>query len=298
MRVAVRPPSRRSSSPFSRRRCSSASSRRPPPSASDPPGLARFMYALGRGRVRRQLHRPEPDVRRVRQVPDHAVELARHGPSRYLGDPNARPTPANQEIVATAKVTALYSWLEQLATRRLLVADRARAGPAAGRPTRRATWPGSWPTTPSAAPSDIAGPPATGSGARPALLGGEPRRSPTARRGGRRRTRGYAGGAVRYATKAGAKATFTFNGSRDHLVRTGRTDPRPGPGLHRRQAASGRSTCTAARSPLARRCSARPGPRPASTRSPSRSSGPPAIRWSRSTSSSSAARRRAVSARR
>ena len=31
--------------------------------------------------------------------------------ARYLGDPNAKQTPANQEIVAAAKFRALYAWL-------------------------------------------------------------------------------------------------------------------------------------------------------------------------------------------
>ncbi len=45
------------------------------------------------------------------------------GRERYLGDAYAKPTPANQEIVAAGQVRALYRGLEQLAPRRLLVAD-------------------------------------------------------------------------------------------------------------------------------------------------------------------------------
>ena len=70
--------------------------------AKDPPGLARFMYALG-------------------QAESHGDYAARNESSgaygkyqimpaswrawagRYLGDPNAKPSPANQEIVATGQ---------------------------------------------------------------------------------------------------------------------------------------------------------------------------------------------------
>jgi len=79
--------------------------------ASDPPGLARFMYALG-------------------QVESGGNYYARNSTSgaygkyqimpaswrawadRYLGDPNAPQTPTNQEIVATSKVRALYAGLQ------------------------------------------------------------------------------------------------------------------------------------------------------------------------------------------
>lgn len=78
--------------------------------ASDPPGLARFMWALGK-------------------VESGGDYYARNGSSgaygkyqimpaswrawagRYLGDSNAKPTPANQEIVAAAKLRALHAGL-------------------------------------------------------------------------------------------------------------------------------------------------------------------------------------------
>jgi hypothetical protein len=78
--------------------------------ASDPPGLARFMAALAK----------------VESGGDYYARNATSGAygkyqimplswrawaERYLGDANAKPTPTNQEIVAAAKIRALYSWL-------------------------------------------------------------------------------------------------------------------------------------------------------------------------------------------
>lgn len=78
--------------------------------ASDPPGLSRFMAAIA-------------------TVETHGDYYARNSSSgaygkyqimpaswrawadRYLGSAYATPTPANQEIVATAKFRALYDWL-------------------------------------------------------------------------------------------------------------------------------------------------------------------------------------------
>jgi hypothetical protein len=175
--------------------------------ASDPPGLARFMYAMGR----------------VESGGDYYARNARSGaygkyqimPSswrawagRYLGDPNARPTPANQEIVARAKFRALHRWLgswrqvahwwltgssratgwSTYATRyvnRVMTLYRSTTDAGAGTPadplrrysekSARITYLGSW-------------------------------RSASHWR--------YAGDAARYATAAGASATFTFSGKR------------------------------------------------------------------------------------
>ena len=140
---------------------------------------------------------------------------------RYLGNPNARQTPANQEIVATAKVRALYSWLESW--RR--VAYWWLTG--SSRTTGWSTYATRYVARvmayyANAAPTDIAGPaaPAATSAASPlpprpsAATRRGARRSPTARAWRSASYREYAGGAVRYATKAGATATFTFTGSR------------------------------------------------------------------------------------
>jgi len=175
--------------------------------ASDPPGLARFMYAIGK----------------VESGGDYYARNARSGaygryqiiPSswrawadRYLGDPNAKPTPTNQDIVAGAKFRALYRWLgswshvahwwltgssrksgwSAFSTRyvnRVMTAYRSTTDldvTAVASPLRRysetspsITYRGTWPSA---------------SYSR------------------------YAGGAVKYATAAGATATFTFTGTR------------------------------------------------------------------------------------
>ena len=137
---------------------------------------------------------------------------------RYLGDPNARQTPANQEIVATAKVRALYSGLQSWrrvaywwltgssrtsgwSTYATRYVARVMAYYANAAPTRhrRPARPGrcARPTRPASSHYSEGSPMIAYSAAW---------RSASYSR--------YAGGAVRYATKAGAKATFTFNGSR------------------------------------------------------------------------------------
>jgi hypothetical protein len=78
--------------------------------ASDPPGLARFMAAVGRVESGGDYY--------ARNATSGAYGKYQIMPAswrawayRYLGDANAQPTPANQEFVAAAKFRALYSWL-------------------------------------------------------------------------------------------------------------------------------------------------------------------------------------------
>ena len=79
--------------------------------AKDPPGLARFMYALGRAESHGDYAaRNESSGAYGKYQIMPASWRAWAG--RYLGDPNAKPSPANQEIVATAKVKALYKGLQ------------------------------------------------------------------------------------------------------------------------------------------------------------------------------------------
>ena len=81
----------------------------PAVSAAKPPARSRPVHVRRRqGRIRRQLHGPEHALRRVRQVPDHAVELAGLGAARTSATRNAKQTPANQEKVAAGKFTSLY----------------------------------------------------------------------------------------------------------------------------------------------------------------------------------------------
>jgi hypothetical protein len=174
--------------------------------ASDPPGLARFMYALGQ----------------VESGGDYYARNATSGAygkyqimpaswrawaARYLGDANAKPTPANQEVVATAKVKALYKGLQSW--RRVaywwLTGSSATTGwsPFATRYVARvmalydkATATTIGPTVKLRRFSEKS-PAITYTGTW--KMAGHP---------------GYTGDQAAYATKAGASARFTFTGSR------------------------------------------------------------------------------------
>ena len=78
--------------------------------AVDPPQLDTFMAALGRvesnGRYE-AVNSSSGALGKYQIMPANW----RAWSSRYLGDPNAEPTPENQEVVARAKLTALYRWL-------------------------------------------------------------------------------------------------------------------------------------------------------------------------------------------
>ena len=182
--------------------------------ASDPPGLARFMYALGRAESGGSYTARNP-VSGAYGKYQIMRSSWRAWADRYLGDPNARQTPANQEIVATAKVRALYSGLQSW--RRVAywwLTGSSRTTGWSTYATRYVARVMAYYVN--AGPTDIAGPPSPPgpsaarvhhySEASPMIAYSAAWRSATYSR--------YAGGAVRYATKAGAKATFTFNGSR------------------------------------------------------------------------------------
>ena len=180
--------------------------------ASDPPGLARFMWALGKVESGGDYYARNDSSGAYGKYQIMPASW-RAWASRYLGDPNAKPTPANQEIVAAARLRALhaglgtwrraaYWWLtgssrttgwSSYATRYVLrvmgyyssktdaeVAALGRAVPAAtltrySEKSSRIAYTGTWKSA------------------------GHP---------------GYAGDAAAYATAAGATATFTFTGKR------------------------------------------------------------------------------------
>ncbi len=78
--------------------------------ASDPPGLARFMWALGKvesGGDYNARNGSSGAYGKYQIMPASWRAWA----GRYLGDPNAKPTPANQETVAAAKLRALHAGL-------------------------------------------------------------------------------------------------------------------------------------------------------------------------------------------
>lgn len=78
--------------------------------ADDPPDLDRFMAALGavesHGRYD-AVNSTSGALGKYQIMPKNWAAWS----LRYLGDPNAAPTPANQDHVARHKLTALYNWL-------------------------------------------------------------------------------------------------------------------------------------------------------------------------------------------
>lgn len=79
-------------------------------SAAAPAGLERFLYALGEiesGGSYTARNETSGAYGKYQILPSSWAAWAR----AYLGSSTARPTPANQEVVAHRKVTALYNWL-------------------------------------------------------------------------------------------------------------------------------------------------------------------------------------------
>jgi len=176
-----------------------------PTRAADPPGLERFMGAVARvesGGNHKAVNKTSGAYGRYQIMPDNWRAWAR----RYLGNANAKPTLANQEKVARAKMISLYKWL--------------------GSWRRVSYW---WLTGSSR--TSVWSRAATSYVARVMAYFGGPDRGEIARSSSHRysegsatieysgtwrpaRHSGYAGGAVRYATGDGATATITFTGSR------------------------------------------------------------------------------------
>jgi hypothetical protein len=82
--------------------------------AVDPPNLERFMASLAavesNGRYE-AVNATSGALGRYQILPSNWRAWSR----RYLGDPDATPTPANQERVARQKLIALYGWLDDWA---------------------------------------------------------------------------------------------------------------------------------------------------------------------------------------
>ncbi len=84
-------------------------------SASAPPGLERFLYALGQvesGGSYTARNETSGAYGKYQIMPASWAAWAK----LYLGSSTASQTPANQEIVAHRKVTALHNWLDQWPT--------------------------------------------------------------------------------------------------------------------------------------------------------------------------------------
>jgi Transglycosylase SLT domain len=186
--------------------------------ASDPPGLSRFMYAMGRVESGGNYY--------ARNASSGAYGKYQIMPSnwpswalRYIGSSSAKPTPQNQEIVAAGKFRTLYRGLESW--RRVAYWWLTGSSQTSGWSTYATNYVSRVMTIYRSAPVAPVAPPST-----PAPAAVVTSRSVTHRYSetnskiayrGTWRTAGfagYAGDAAKYATKAGATATFTFSGTK------------------------------------------------------------------------------------
>ena len=205
--------------------------------ASDPPGLSRFMYAMG-------------------QVESHGNYYARNSTSgaygkyqimpsnwpswalRYLGSASAKPTPANQEIVAAGKFRSLYGSLDSwrrvaywwltgssqatgwstyatsyvgrvMTIYRSAAAAHATPAPAAHATPAHATPAPAAPAQAAPAPAAVVAP--TTVTHRYSETSSKITYRGTWRTAG---SSGYAGNSAKYSTRAGGSATFAFTGSK------------------------------------------------------------------------------------
>ena len=201
--------------------------------ASDPPGLARFMAAIAHVESHGDYsaHNPSGAYGKYQIMPASWRGWA----ARYLGNANAKPTPANQEIVAASKFRALYAWLgswRRVAYWWLSGSSRNYGWSSAA--TR-------YVTRVMTAYRDGVGTEVTVAAAKTATAAKTAPAAPasTIRRYGETdgrvayagawksaRYARYAGGAAKYATAAGAKATFSFTG--DKVVWYGPVGPTRG----------------------------------------------------------------------
>jgi Transglycosylase-like domain. len=173
--------------------------------ATDPPQLDRFMKAVGQ--IESHGNHTARNVRsgaygRYQIMPDNWRSWAR----RYLGNADAKPTPANQERVARAKMASLYRWLgswRRVSYWWLTGSSQTSAWSQAAREyvTRVMA---------------VFGGVETSKPAEEVARHYSERSSTITYAGSWRAARfsGYAGGSVRYATSAGATAAITFTGSR------------------------------------------------------------------------------------
>ena len=173
--------------------------------ASDPPQLSRFMDAVAQVESHGNhtaVNKTSGAYGRYQIMPDNWRAWAR----RYLGNANAKPTPANQERVARAKMAELYRWLgswERVSYWWLTGSSRTSAWSDAARAyvaRVMAVFGGAEATTPSVE-----------------TIRHYSERSSTIDYSGSwhvARAAAYAGGRVAYAANAGAHASITFTGSR------------------------------------------------------------------------------------
>ena len=207
--------------------------------ASDPPGLSRFMYAMGQVESGGTTALGTPRPART-EVPDHARELA------VVGAPLSRhcereADPANQEIVAAGKFRSLYASLDSW--RRVAYWWLTGSSQATGWSTYATSYVGKvmtvYRSTAAAPAAPPPKPPAVVAARPPAVVAGRTATHRYAETSSKITYRGiwrtagfsgYAGNAAKYATGAGARATPAVQRLQGRLVRPGRPDPRQGQG--------------------------------------------------------------------
>jgi len=189
--------------------------------ATDPPGLSRFMYAMGQVESGGNYY--------ARNASSGAYGKYQIMPSnwpswalRYIGSSSAKPTPGNQEIVAAGKFRTLYRSLDSW--RRVAYWWLTGSSQTSGWSTYATTYVSKVMTIyrsaaaapVQAAPTPAAPAPAAVVAATTATHRYSETSSKIAYRGIWRKagSSGYAGGAAAYSTKAGATATFAFSGSK------------------------------------------------------------------------------------
>jgi len=182
--------------------------------AAAPPGLERFLYALGRvesGGSYTSRNATSGAYGKYQIMPASWAAWAK----AYLGSSTARQTRANQETVAHRKVTALYRWLDSWPA----VAHWWLTGSSERNPAR---W-SSFSRTYVGRIMAIMGGNSIGTGQRSAKgswidakdkrLSEKSKQIHYALTWSTARYSGYAGDRVRYATRKGASATLTFSGT-------------------------------------------------------------------------------------
>ncbi len=176
---------------------------------SRPPGLAAFLHAVGEvetgGRYTAR-NSSSGAYGKYQIMPSNWPTWAR----RYVGSASARPTPHNQELVAAGKMTDLYAWLHRW--KRVAYWWLTGSSRASGWTYSATRYVGRVMHEYRHARHGHYGKRPTHGGATTRHFGEQS--SAIAYRGGWHTAshRGYAGDRVRYATRAGATATFTFTG--------------------------------------------------------------------------------------